>query len=458
MFKRSIILVLALVMAFSAIGSIYAQDPTRGQDAADQVRAVAELNRIVVETAATALGLTPQAFIESVEIGQSFAEVITANGGDLAQITADAKATAMTEIDNALSAGTITAEQAENMRANLDTALERVLNRPRVEREHRERAIINFVRVVYQSAADALGMTSMDILQNAEDGQTLNDYLVAQGADVAAVKAAAVASTTEGINTALTEGKITQEQADAALANLEANVDRVLNAPIPKNLDGKVVDLALDMSVINHAAEILAVPAQDIIQARNGGQSVADFVTANGGDPAAVAEATIVTNTARINTAVTNGNLPQEQADTMIAGLPAAVDEALNRTEPLPDPRQAERRPNDQLSLGVTEVVAEALGLDLQSVIAEFQAGKTLREIITENGGDIDAITLTIKDAVTTAIQTALANGEMIQERADAILGDLDTFIQRALDRTPLRDRLGRDGFDDSGEGEGVLE
>lgn len=457
MLKRSIILVLALVMAFSAIGSIYAQDPTRPQDAADQVRARAALDRIVVDTAATALGMTPAEFIAAVEVGQSFADVITANGGDLAQITADAKATAMVSIDNALSEGKITAEQAENMRANLDTALERILNRPRADCDMRDIAIINLVRITYQSAADALGVQPLDIIKNAEDGQSLNDYLAAQGADVAAVKAAATATATETINTALADGKINQEQADRLLASLDTAIDRILDALIPSRLDGQHAEMALDAVVMNHAAESLGVTLREVAEARANGQSVAAYVTANGGDSAAVADATIAAVTERINTAVANGNLEQAQADAMIAELPAAVDAAMNSTEPLVDVRP-HPRPINQLGTGIPQAVADALGLDLPSLMTQLQEGKTLRDIISENSGDIDAITQIIKDSLTEAVSNAVANGEMLQERADNFLSNLDTFIQEVLDRTPLRDRLGRGGFDDSGEGEGVLE
>ncbi|MCB9435886.1 MAG: hypothetical protein H6673_02700 [Anaerolineales bacterium] len=458
MLKRSVILMLALVMAFSAIGSIYAQDPTRPQAAADQARARAALNRLVVETAATALGMTPAEFIATVEVGQSYADVITANGGDLAQITADAKAAAIVSIDTALADGKITAEQAENMRANLDTALEQILNHPRADRDMRDIAIVNLVRITYQSAADALGVQPLDIIQNAEDGQSLNDYLAAQGADAAAVKAATVTSATEIINTALADGKINQEQADRLIAGLDAAIDRILDAPIPSRFDGQHAEMALDTAVMNHAAESLGVTLREVVEARRTGQSVADFVIANGGDPAATADATIAAVTERINTAVANGNLEQAQADAMIADLPAAVDAAMNSTAPLANVQPRPIQPTPQLNLGVGEAVAEALGLDMPALMEQLQAGKTLREIIRENSGDIDAITQIIKDTVSEAVQNAVANGEMLQERADNILNNLETFVQEALDRTPLRDRLGRGGFDDSGEGTGVLE
>lgn len=343
MFKRFSVCMLVMLIAFSAIGTIQAQEPTRDQANPARLRALAQLNRIVVQTAADTLGITPVEFLNSGEVGQSFADIITSLGGDVAQVTTDAKATALNTIDTALAEGKISAEQAEQLRLHLDDALERIINRPRTDH------------------------------------------------------------------------------------------------PI-----GHVIDLALDSAVIRHAAQALDVPVRDILAARNNRQSVADFVTVNGGDPTAIAEATIASITERINTAVTNGRLSQEQADTLLSALAVAVDEALHSTTPLPNPRLTERRPSDRLSLRVAESVAETLGLEMQNVLSDLQGGKTLCQIITNNGGDVDAVTQIAKDAVANAVRTALANGELRQERAENILNNLEAFVQQALDRAPLRSRIER--------------
>lgn len=339
MFKRFSVFMLAVVIIFSAIGSIQAQEPTRDQAAPARLRALAHLNRIVVQTAADALGITPVEFLNSGEAGQSFADIITSLGGNVAQVTTDAKATALSTIDTALAEGKVSAEQAEQLRLHLDDALERIISRPR------------------------------------------SDSLV-----------------------------------------------------------GHAIDLALDSAVIRHAAQALDVPVRDVLAARNNGQSVADFVAVNGGDPTAIADTTTTSITERINTAVTNGRLSQEQANTLLTALPAAVDEALHSTTPLPNPRLTERR----TSIGITGSVAEALGLDIQNVVSDLQSGKTLRQIIIDNGGDVAAVTQIAKDAVANAVRAALANGELRQDRAENILNNLEAFVQQALDRAPLRSRIER--------------
>jgi len=77
--------------------------------------------------------------------------------------------------------------------------------------------------------ADQTGLTPMDILAQVREGSSLAEIISANGGDVETVTASAVEAVTAAINQAVTDGWITQEQADTMLTNVEARVTDAIN-------------------------------------------------------------------------------------------------------------------------------------------------------------------------------------------------------------------------------------
>lgn len=92
--------------------------------------------------------------------------------------------------------------------------------------------------VELDAAATALGMTG-DELRTAlqTDGTTLADVAGQQGVAVDALVRALVTAQQERIATAVENGRITQEQADARLADLEARISERVNSAMPARGD-----------------------------------------------------------------------------------------------------------------------------------------------------------------------------------------------------------------------------
>jgi len=78
-----------------------------------------------------------------------------------------------------------------------------------------------------EAIAEVLGLTVEDLRAARQDGQTLAEIA---GDDVDTLIAAMVDAMTERINTAVENGRITQEQADEKLAGLEEKVTEKVNA------------------------------------------------------------------------------------------------------------------------------------------------------------------------------------------------------------------------------------
>jgi hypothetical protein len=84
-------------------------------------------------------------------------------------------------------------------------------------------------REVITVVAEQTGLTPLEILTQLRAGTSLSDIISANGGDLETVTSAAIAAVTANINQAVTDGWITQEQADTMLANVETRVTDVLS-------------------------------------------------------------------------------------------------------------------------------------------------------------------------------------------------------------------------------------
>lgn len=91
--------------------------------------------------------------------------------------------------------------------------------------------------------------------------------------------------------------------------------------------------------------------------------------------------------------------------------------------------------------------ISDAAGLSLTDIRSGLQDGKTLSDLITANGGNIETVTADITQLITDQINARVTLGQLTQERADSMIGELPTHIEEALNSTtPLRSAM-PDGF-----------
>lgn len=76
----------------------------------------------------------------------------------------------------------------------------------------------------------------------------------------------------------------------------------------------------------------LGVTKDDLKAALKGGQTISQYATSLGKDPAALADALTQQANAAVDQAVADGKIKQERADTIKSKVPDRVDHFLNRT------------------------------------------------------------------------------------------------------------------------------
>ncbi len=227
-------IVLVVVLVMGSVQQVSAQGPDGGRRGPR-----ARLVQAVLTAVKDVTGLDNAAIRTQLRDGKTLTEIVSENGGDPQAVTDAAKAQLTQEIDQALSDGKITTDQAENARNNLDSALDIAMNSTmphRGDRQHpiRDRIQNRVEQSLVGTIASLAGVDPQDIVQEWRSGSTLAEIVEAHGLAVDAVLTEAEARFTDEVNQAVANGNLTQPQADRLLNTLHDRLERRLNAQRPQ--------------------------------------------------------------------------------------------------------------------------------------------------------------------------------------------------------------------------------
>ncbi|MDX2077064.1 MAG: hypothetical protein SFZ02_11580 [bacterium] len=285
------------------------------------------------------------------------------------------------------------------------------------------------LRDIVQVVVDATGLDPQDLMQQLRDGAILADIITANGGDVNAVIAEALVVVTERTNQAVTDGKITQAQADDILANAETRITELINNPIPEGGrgEGRGGDVR---EAIQAVVDATGLEAEAIMQQLREGATLAEIIVANDGDVDSIIAILIGLVTEKTNQAVTDGVITQERADEILANAETHITNLLNN--PLPEGgmggnhREFERVFMDAL---------EGAGLTREEIRTQLQNGVSLRQVLTDAGLDVEALTAEALANAQTRLDEAVANETLTAEEAATRLVEIETRINEALDK-----------------------
>ena len=139
------------------------------------------------------------------------------------QLVDAAKAARLEMLDEAVAAGKISPEDAEQIRQRIEESQGLGLGLGlRGWRIHALGGIVS-------SVADTLNMTPREIVQDLKQGQSLGEIGQAKGVSTDTLKSAILTAAAEKLDQAVADGKLTQDQADKITARLTDNIDKILN-------------------------------------------------------------------------------------------------------------------------------------------------------------------------------------------------------------------------------------
>lgn len=187
------------------------------------------------------------------------------------------------------------------------------------------------IRHAFQTVIDIVtqttGLNRAEIITQMSEGNTLADVITTSGNDPQAVIDQSVAQLTEDINQAVANGRLTQERADRLLGNLEDVVTRGINGEFRQ----RAIEARVRIGVLRLASQETGLNPREIVQEIRSGKSLGQVLTENGVDTAAFIETAVSTLQERLNQAVTNGRLTQEQADQRVTEFRDRLTERLNQ-------------------------------------------------------------------------------------------------------------------------------
>jgi hypothetical protein len=170
----------------------------------------------------------------------------------------------------------------------------------------------------------------MQILRQLREGSTLADIITASGASVDSVINMAVAEATTRINQAVTDGRMTQEQAAELLGSLEQVYTDAVNGSLRQEL----LERQVGLGVLRLVAEQIGIQPRDLIDQLRSGQTLANILTANSIDLNAFVDSAVGRAQSRLNQAVENGRITQERADELAQLFRDRLLERLNQSVP----------------------------------------------------------------------------------------------------------------------------
>ncbi|MCY4145855.1 MAG: hypothetical protein OXE95_04945 [Chloroflexi bacterium] len=173
---------------------------------------------------------------------------------------------------------------------------------------------------------------------------------------------------------------------------------------------GVMFDLSSDIVL-----EATGLAAPQLRESLRNGETLAELITANGGDPAQTSAELTTLLSERIQT----------EATSRIAGLANSITRALER-------RQANKwhwrwlRPAPRLPFGeaMTGIVLEATGMDAQELRSALMDGSSIAQLIEANEGDVAQVVSALATQATAEVNAAAsARLEMVEDVVSKAMG-----------------------------------
>lgn len=190
-------------------------------------------------------------------------------------------------------------------------------------------------------AAEVIGIEPSELLAELRGGRTIAEVGEANGVDVDAVIDAVVAAERDRLDELVDDGRLTQAEADELADGLEDRVTDLVNGERPLRMPwGRPGLWGFADGPVAAAAEAIGIEPAELLEAVRGGQTVAEVAEAKGVEVDEVIDAVVASLQERLDDAVENGWLTQDEADHRAAELEEEATDLVNgelpRLPPLP--------------------------------------------------------------------------------------------------------------------------
>jgi len=223
-----------------------------------------------------------------------------------------------------------------------------------------------------------------------------------------------------------------QESDDSTTTTADPNDESVDPAEGPRFARHGGCHYKPDLAV---AAEVLGVSEDELRDALEDGQSIADVAEEQGVDVQDVIDALVADATAHIDDDVADGDLDAERAAALKENLPERIADLVNREGGLrhhgPGPGGFAFR------LGGFDAAVEALGITEEELHDALRSGQSIADVADEQGVDLQAVIDALVADATARIDGAVEDGDLDATRAAEVKENLVDKITAMVNMEP---------------------
>lgn len=187
------------------------------------------------------------------------------------------------------------------------------------------------------------------------------------------------------------------------------------------------------------ATETLGLSSEEIREGFAEGKSLADMAEEQGVEVSDLRDALLANVTERIDEAVEEGRIDEDEAAEKLAELEARVDERLTTVPELSE--SGKRRAGRSAG---SEALQEILGLTSEEIRAELAEGKTLADIGEEQGVSAEELADALVAAMNERIDEAVEEGNIEADRADEIRSQIEENVEDRINGEFESNRRGK--------------
>ena len=367
------------------------------------------------ETIATAIGIDIDTLFDEMDSGKSLAEIATANGVD-PQVVIDALvADEMAFIDELEQSGEISAEEAAEWRDETAGFIAFEVNNAYPDSEAIGAAVI--------------GISVEALWDEIDAGKTVAEIATANGVEPQAVIDAAVSAENAHVDAMVAAGLLDEAEAtEMKAANVEFITDMVNNTQTM--IEFEDFDVAFDDdffedaefaedAYFSTAATVIGIDIEALFVELDSGKSLAEIATANGVEPQAVVDALVADENAFIDELEQSGEISAEEAADWRAESAEFIAFEVNHACPNPE-----------------AIGAAVIGLSVEDLWSEIDAGKTIADVATANGVDPQAVIDAAVSAENEYVDAMLAAGLIDEAEAADWKADNLEFMTELVNNT----------------------
>ncbi|WP_301173056.1 hypothetical protein [Brevibacillus nitrificans] len=377
----------------------------------------------------TLLNLDAAKLSEELKAGKTLAQVAEAQGVDEDDVIALLVKQQEEKLAEAVKAGKLTQEQADNMTEN---AADRV--KEQLENTHQGKGPGGFGfggGFGYEKNEELLTLLKLDAAKLTEElkaGKTLAAVAEAQGVEEDDVIALLVKQQEEQLAEAVKAGKLTQEQADKMTESAADRVKELVENTRPERGFGKGFGFDSNEELLT----LLKLDAAKLQEELKADKTLAAIAEAQGVDEDDVIALLVKQEAAKLAEAVKAGKLTQEQADKMTENSSERVKAVVENTHQ----DRGHGKMMFGFGFGKNEELFTLLKLDETKFKEELTAGKSLAEIAGAQGVDKQEVIDLLVSKQEEQLAEAVKAGKLTQEEADKRSEEFATIAQKVVEGT----------------------